>query len=220
MTDDMMTLRGLLEKSSDADLLREMIGFAAERLMALEVEGLTGAAHGERSAERINHRNGYRDRVWETRAGTVELKIPKLRKGSYFPGFLEPRRMAEKALTAVIQEAYIQGVSTRSVDDLVQAMGMSASPRARCRGCAARSTARSRASSSGRWRAEAGSSSGSWGTSWPAKAFLRTDWRRASAWTRAASISAPSLSAASRRESRIRTISACSAGEQTGKGYS
>ena len=125
MTDDMMTLRVLLEKSSDADLLREMIGFAAERLMALEVEGLTGAAHGERSAERITHRNGYRDRVWETRAGTVALKIPKLRKGSYFPGFLEPRRMAEKALTAVIQEAYIQGVSTRSVDDLVQAMGMS-----------------------------------------------------------------------------------------------
>ena len=122
---DMMTLRALLEKSSDADLLREMIGFTAERLMALEVEGLAGAAHGERTPDRINHRNGYRDRVWETRAGTVELKIPKLRKGSYFPGFLEPRRMAEKALTAVIQEAYIQGVSTRSVDDLVQAMGMS-----------------------------------------------------------------------------------------------
>ena len=121
---DMMTLRALLEKSSDADLLREMIAFTAERLMALEVEGLTGAAPGERSPERINHRNGYRDRVWETRAGTVELKIPKLRKGSYFPGFLEPRRTAEKALTAVIQEAYIQGVSTRSVDDLVRAMGM------------------------------------------------------------------------------------------------
>ena len=125
MTQDMMTLRALLEKSSDADLLREMIGFTAERLMALEVEGLTGAGHGERSADRITHRNGYRDRSWETRAGTVELKIPKLRKGSYFPGFLEPRRMAEKALAAVIQEAYIQGVSTRSVDDLVQAMGMS-----------------------------------------------------------------------------------------------
>ena len=125
MTQDMMTLRALLEKNSDADLLREMIGFTAERLMALEVEGLTGAAHGERSADRITHRNGYRDRSWETRAGTVELKIPKLRKGSYFPGFLEPRRMAEKALAAVIQEAYVQGVSTRSVDDLVQAMGMS-----------------------------------------------------------------------------------------------
>ena len=124
-TTDMMTLQALLEKSSDADLLREMIGFAAERLMALEVEGLAGAAHGERSPERLTHRNGYRDRVWETRAGTVELKIPKLRKGSYFPAFLEPRRMAEKALTAVIQEAYIKGVSTRSVDDLVQAMGMS-----------------------------------------------------------------------------------------------
>ena len=125
MTDDMMALRGLLEKSSDADLLREMIGFTAQRSMALEVEGLTGASHGERSLERINQRNGYRGRAWETRAGTVELKIPKLRKGSYFPGFLEPRRMAEKALTAVIQEAYIQGVSTRSVDELVQAMGMS-----------------------------------------------------------------------------------------------
>jgi transposase-like protein len=125
MTNEMMTLRTLLEKSSDTDLLREMIGFTAQRLMALEVEGLTGAAPGERSPERINQRNGYRDRVWETRAGTVELHIPKLRKGSYFPAFLEPRRMAEKALTAVIQEAYVQGISTRSVDDLVKAMGMS-----------------------------------------------------------------------------------------------
>jgi putative transposase len=125
MTDEMMSLRALLEKSSDTDLLREMIGFTAQRLMELEVGGLTGAGHGERSAERLNHRNGYRERDWETRAGTVELRIPKLRKGSYFPTFLEPRRMAEKALTAVIQEAYIQGVSTRSVDALVQAMGMS-----------------------------------------------------------------------------------------------
>ena len=125
MTDDKLTLRTLLEKSSDADLLREMIAFSAQRLMELEVEGLTGAEHGERTPERINQRNGYRDRPWETRAGTVDLKIPKLRKGSYFPGFLEPRRTAEKALTAVIQEAYIQGVSTRSVDELVQAMGMS-----------------------------------------------------------------------------------------------
>ncbi len=125
MTDAMMSLRALLEKSSDAELLREMVGFAAQRLMELEIEGVTGAAHGERSPDRINYRNGYRERDWETRAGTVELRIPKLRKGSYFPAFLEPRRMAEKALTAVIQEAYIQGVSTRSVDELVRAMGMS-----------------------------------------------------------------------------------------------
>src|SRR6201984_2623695 len=125
MTDEIMNLRALLEKSSDADLLREMIGFTAQRLMELETDGLCGAGHGERSTNRRNQRNGYRERSWETRAGTVELRIPKLRKGSYFPGFLEPRRMAEKALTAVVQEAYVQGVSTRSVDDLVQAMGMS-----------------------------------------------------------------------------------------------
>jgi putative transposase len=102
-----------------------MIGFATQRLMELEVESLAGAGYGEKSHERLVQRNGYRDRDWETRAGTVELRIPKLRKGSYFPGFLEPRRMAEKALTAVAQEAYVQGVSTRSVDDLVKAMGMS-----------------------------------------------------------------------------------------------
>jgi putative transposase len=125
MTNEMMNLRALLEKSPDADLLREMIGFAAQRLMELEVGGLTGAAYGEKSGERLAQRNGYRERDWETRVGTVELRIPKLRKGSYFPGFLEPRRMAEKALTAVIQEAYIQGISTRSVDDLVKAMGLS-----------------------------------------------------------------------------------------------
>lgn len=124
MTEDSIALHALLEKSADASLLREMIGFAAQRLMELESESLCGAAHGERSPERVNQRNGYRDREWQTRAGTVELRIPKLRKGSYFPAFLEPRRTTEKALTAVIQEAYIQGISTRSVDDLVRAMGM------------------------------------------------------------------------------------------------
>lgn len=125
MTTPMIDLHELIEKSSDGDWLREMIGFAAERLMEIEVEGLCGAGFGERSDERINHRNGYRERRWETRAGALDLKIPKLRKGSYLPAFLEPRRVAEKALVAVIQEAYIQGVSTRAVDDLVKAMGMS-----------------------------------------------------------------------------------------------
>ena len=124
MTDDRMALQGLLEKTSDTNFLREMITFTAERLMALEVDGLCGAVHGERSDDRTTHRNGYRDRIWQTRAGAVDLRIPKLRKGSYLPCFLEPRRTAEKALVAVIQEAYIQGISTRNVDELVKAMGM------------------------------------------------------------------------------------------------
>src|SRR5690348_9298777 len=125
MTDDRMALIELIEKGADADLVRDLLAFAADRLMALEVEERTGAPAGARSADRMNHRNGYRERAWETRAGRIDLAILKLRKGSYFPSFLEPRRTAEKALTAVIQEAYVQGISTRSVDDLVKAMGMS-----------------------------------------------------------------------------------------------
>jgi putative transposase len=124
MTKASMALAELAEKGPDADLLRQMIQFVAQRLMEMDVETLCGAGYGERSADRANSRNGYRERVWETRAGTIDLKLPKLRTGSYFPGFLEPRRTAEKALAAVIQEAYIQGVSTRSVDDLVKALGM------------------------------------------------------------------------------------------------
>ena len=125
MTDEQTALRELLAKGTDTSVLREMIGFAAERLMELEVGAQTGAALGERTPDRLVQRNGYRDRDWETRAGTVELRIPKLRRGAYFPSFLEPRRTAEKALTAVIQEAYVHGVSPRAVDDLVQAMGAS-----------------------------------------------------------------------------------------------
>lgn len=119
-----MALSELAAKGADADFIKQTLQFALQRLMEMDVEALCKAAYGERSEERANSRNGYRERALETRAGTVGLKIPKLRTGSYFPDFIEPRRTAEKALTAVIQEAYIQGISTRSVDDLVKAMGM------------------------------------------------------------------------------------------------
>ena len=125
MTDDRMALIELIEKGADGDLVREMLSFAADRLMEAEVQARTGAGHNERDPGRLVQRNGYRERAWDTRAGRIELDIPRLRKGSYFPSFLEPRRTAEKALTAVIQEAYVHGVSTRSVDDLVKAMGAS-----------------------------------------------------------------------------------------------
>ena len=127
MTDDEIALRALLEKGSDTTFLRELIGFAAERLMQLETGTLCGTGADERRTDRTNQRNGYRERDWQTRAGTVELRIPKLRQGSYqgsyFPDSLEPCRIAEKALTAVIQEAYTQGISTRSVDDLMRSVG-------------------------------------------------------------------------------------------------
>ncbi|MCF8502255.1 MAG: transposase [Rhodospirillum sp.] len=94
-TSDVITLQTLLAKEPDADIVREMLGFAAQRLMILDVEGKTGAAHGGRSPDRLSQRNGYRERNGETRVGTINLQIPKRRKGSYFPEFLEPRRMSE-----------------------------------------------------------------------------------------------------------------------------
>jgi putative transposase len=124
MTTDTIAFAELLEKGAEGDLLREMLGFMVHRLMDAEVSGLCGAEHGERSPERSNQRNGTRSRPWDTRAGRLEVKIPKLRHGSSFPSFLEPRRTAERALASVIQEAWVHGVSTRSVDDLVRALGL------------------------------------------------------------------------------------------------
>ncbi len=113
----------LFESAEAKDMLRELVRDSLAELMELEVDGLTGAARGERSADRRTWRNGFRDRMYKTRVGDVELRIPKVRTGSYFPSFLEPRRTVEKALVSVIQEAYLQGVSTRAVDELVKALG-------------------------------------------------------------------------------------------------
>ena len=124
MTDDRMALQALLEKHGDGDVVRETLEFVLQRLMELEAEIRCGAGKHERSEDRTNHRNGYRERTLDTRAGALNLRIPKLRSGSYFPSFLEPRKLAEQALVAVVQEAWVKGVSTRKVDDLVQAMGM------------------------------------------------------------------------------------------------
>jgi putative transposase len=124
MTEDRLPLAELLQKAGDGDFLRSVAEAVVQLLMESDVEGLVGAARHERTAERLNWRNGYRDRTLDTRLGTLQLRIPKLRQGSYFPPFLEPRKVSEKALVAVVQEAWIGGVSTRRVDDLVQAMGL------------------------------------------------------------------------------------------------
>src|ERR1051326_380168 len=115
----------LLQKSGEADFLRAVAESVLQILMEADVEGLIGAGRHERTGERLNYRNGYRDRTLDTRLGALSLRIPKLRQGSYFPPFLEPRKTAEKALVTVIQEAWIGGVSPRRVDELVQAMGLS-----------------------------------------------------------------------------------------------
>jgi Transposase and inactivated derivatives len=122
-----MALLELLRKAEmegDADFLREGVRVMGQALMELEVSLHIGAERHERTAERTGQRNGYRDRPWDTRVGTVELKVPRVRDGSFYPVMLDPRKRAERALVAVVQEAYVQGVSTRRVDDLVQALGM------------------------------------------------------------------------------------------------
>jgi putative transposase len=124
MTEDRLPLAELLQKAGDGDFLRSVAEAVLQILMETDVEGLIGAGRHERSAERLNYRNGYRDRTLDTRLGSLQLRVPKLRQGSYFPPFLEPRKVSEKALVAVIQEAWIGGVSTRRVDELVQAMGL------------------------------------------------------------------------------------------------
>src|ERR1043165_6704723 len=125
MTEDRMALVELLQKSGEADFLRAVAEAVLQILMEADVEGVIGAGRHERTGDRLNYRNGYRDRTLDTRLGPLSLRIPKLRQGSYFPPFLEPRKTAERALVTVIQEAWIGGVSPRPGDEVVQAMGLS-----------------------------------------------------------------------------------------------
>ena len=120
MAEDSMALIELMQKADGGDFLRSLAEAVLQLLMEADVDGLIGASRHERSAERVSYRNGYRDRSLDTRVGSLQLRIPKLRQGSYFPPFLEPRKTSERALVAVIQEAWIGGISTRRVDDLVQ----------------------------------------------------------------------------------------------------
>jgi transposase-like protein len=151
MTETSMPLIELLQKQDDGDFLRAVAEAVLQLLMEHDVEGLVGAGRYERGEGRLTWRNGYRDRELKTRLGVLDLRVPKLRQGSYFPGFLEPRRTSEKALVAVIQEAWIGGVSTRRVEtSSCRRWGSAASPRARCRSSARRSTSGCATSSSGR----------------------------------------------------------------------
>ena len=117
-------LVGKVLADEHADVLRQAVVWLAQELMEAEVSQAAGAGYGERNPERAARRNGYRQRPWDTRVGSIELAIPRLRSGSYFPSFLEPRRRSEQALVAVVQEAYVNGVSTRKVDRLVEALGL------------------------------------------------------------------------------------------------
>jgi transposase-like protein len=115
---------GYLLEGEGLDFLRESLCWVVQQLMEAEVSELIGAERGARTPERLTHRNGYRQRVWSTRAGELELAIPKIRRGSYFPSFLEPRKRSEQALVSVVQEAYVAGVSTRKVDQVVESLGL------------------------------------------------------------------------------------------------
>ena len=127
MADNSMELTDFLRKAvggGNIDFLREGVRVLSQALMELEVSEQIGAGRHERSADRLTHRNGYRERTWDTAAGAIELKIPKVREGSYMPSLIEPRRRIDRAMLSVIQEAWIHGVSTRKVDDIVTALGM------------------------------------------------------------------------------------------------
>jgi transposase-like protein len=122
-----MTIEEVVRKvlrDEHADVIRESVRLVAQELMEAEVSELIGAAHGERTEDRVTHRNGYRARRWDTRAGEIELQIPKIRQGSYFPSILQPRKRSEQALVSVVQQAYVCGVSTRRVDQLVESLGL------------------------------------------------------------------------------------------------
>jgi len=156
MTEISMTVREYLRKAEidlDGDFVQQAAQLMAQAAMELEVEQQIGAARHERTLARKTQRNGYRERGWETRAGEIPLRIPKLRQGSYFPSLLEPRRRAEHALLAVVQQAYIEGVSTRKVDDLLQALGLTGIDRSAVSRICKELTAVVEAFRTGRWKA-------------------------------------------------------------------
>ena len=149
---DLSTFVGKLLEEQDGDVLREGIRVLSQALMESEVAGLIGADRYEHTSDRQTYRNGYRRRTWDTRVGTIELAIPKLRAGSYFPSLLEPRRWAERALLAVVQEAYVHGVSTRKVDDLLRALGLDGMSKSEVSRVCAEFYTRSRRFGRGPWR--------------------------------------------------------------------
>ena len=153
---DRMTIEEVVRKvlvEEHGDVIARVGARRWRELMQAEVSELIGAERGERTEDRATHRNGYRPRRWDTRAGEIELQIPKIRQGSYFPSFLQPRKRSEQALVSVVQQAYVCGVSTRRVDQLVESLGLRDQPSRRSAGSRGRSTSRSRRSASGRWRA-------------------------------------------------------------------